>query len=238
VRSDLPPSLTTVVHRTMGFVRAERFTSVDALSLALEQVVNGRISEISVAPTEPLPIKKQEPPSAVGSSRENTAPPVSNTNPSQAVLAVSGRPITAFGTRKAVLLGAGVGVFALASASALLLSPWSRRTAPVESAAGSATHGAVGERASEPMATRETAVEARALAVAPIASAAPTAIQMAALVPSSKPPSVFTPPHHNPSPQPAPKPAPPPVAAPKNSCDPNFALDAQGEKHFKPECFK
>jgi hypothetical protein len=34
----------------------------------------------------------------------------------------------------------------------------------------------------------------------------------------------------------------PPVPAPtsstkKLSCDPNFYLDAQGEKHFKPECF-
>jgi len=26
-------------------------------------------------------------------------------------------------------------------------------------------------------------------------------------------------------------------AAPKPNCDPNFYLDAQGEHHFKPECF-
>jgi serine/threonine-protein kinase len=32
----------------------------------------------------------------------------------------------------------------------------------------------------------------------------------------------------------APTPAP---AKPKSNCDPNFYLDAQGEKHFKPECF-
>jgi len=24
----------------------------------------------------------------------------------------------------------------------------------------------------------------------------------------------------------------------KSNCDPNFYLDAQGEKHFKPECFR
>ncbi len=35
--------------------------------------------------------------------------------------------------------------------------------------------------------------------------------------------------------RPAPAPAPAPRA--KADCDPNFVLDAQGEKHFKPECF-
>jgi serine/threonine-protein kinase len=38
---------------------------------------------------------------------------------------------------------------------------------------------------------------------------------------------------------PAVTPLPPPTkpAAPKPNCNPNFTLDAQGEKHFKPECF-
>ena len=37
---------------------------------------------------------------------------------------------------------------------------------------------------------------------------------------------------------PAPRaPAPAPPAKPKTNCDPNYYLDAQGEKHFKPECF-
>ena len=35
---------------------------------------------------------------------------------------------------------------------------------------------------------------------------------------------------------PPPVPAPKPAAA-KPNCNPNFTLDAQGEKHFKPECF-
>jgi hypothetical protein len=34
------------------------------------------------------------------------------------------------------------------------------------------------------------------------------------------------------------KPAHAAVAAPKRDCDPNFYFDAQGEKHFKPECFR
>ncbi len=37
---------------------------------------------------------------------------------------------------------------------------------------------------------------------------------------------------------PAAPPAPPPSAKPRPNCDPNFTLDAQGEKHFKPECFR
>jgi hypothetical protein len=33
------------------------------------------------------------------------------------------------------------------------------------------------------------------------------------------------------------QPAAPKPASPKLNCDPNYYLDAQGEKHFKPECF-
>jgi hypothetical protein len=35
----------------------------------------------------------------------------------------------------------------------------------------------------------------------------------------------------------APKPPPPKPAPPRPDCNPNFYLDAQGDKHFKPECF-
>jgi hypothetical protein len=40
----------------------------------------------------------------------------------------------------------------------------------------------------------------------------------------------------------APVPAPPPAAPPappaaKKNCSPNYYFDAQGNKHFKPECF-
>ena len=40
-----------------------------------------------------------------------------------------------------------------------------------------------------------------------------------------------------PAPVPIPAPAVPTTRPNKPSCDPNFFLDAQGEKHFKPECF-
>lgn len=33
------------------------------------------------------------------------------------------------------------------------------------------------------------------------------------------------------------RPSPPPARARKSDCEPNYFLDAQGEKHFKPECF-
>src|SRR5262249_18591750 len=35
----------------------------------------------------------------------------------------------------------------------------------------------------------------------------------------------------------APKPAPAQPAAQATSCNPNYYFDAQGDKHFKPECF-
>jgi hypothetical protein len=36
---------------------------------------------------------------------------------------------------------------------------------------------------------------------------------------------------------PAPASRPPAPATKKRNCDPNFYLDSQGEKRFKPECF-
>jgi eukaryotic-like serine/threonine-protein kinase len=97
------------------------------------------------------------------------------------------------------------------------------------------------------------------VAVQPAASApplpepAPSAPLPSAVIPPLPSDTVAPPPPAAPSPvtkkvvpgEPAPRAAlgtPPAVAParpgkPKLDCDPNFTLDAQGEKHFKPECF-
>ena len=75
----------------------------------------------------------------------------------------------------------------------------------------------------------------------------PAEIQLERLLRPEAPPSAAKPRTRVPAPsgagkpaigKPTPSPAPASVARPKKpNCDPNFFLDAQGEKHFKPECF-
>jgi hypothetical protein len=62
----------------------------------------------------------------------------------------------------------------------------------------------------------------------------PPGPQTFAPVPPSPP--VATP-EQLPIPEPPPKPAAPPPAAPGPNCNPSFIIDADGTKHFKPECF-
>ncbi len=50
-------------------------------------------------------------------------------------------------------------------------------------------------------------------------------------------PSPSPSPSASPAPVPVPVPAAPPPAKPKPNCDPPYTLDADGHKHFKPECF-
>jgi hypothetical protein len=41
------------------------------------------------------------------------------------------------------------------------------------------------------------------------------------------------------APKPAPAPPTPPASSPpKTNCSPNYYVDSQGDKHFKPECFQ
>jgi serine/threonine-protein kinase len=71
---------------------------------------------------------------------------------------------------------------------------------------------------------------------APAAASAATEPSAAASVAAPSPPAAAgTPKKALPAAIPAARPAAP--AKPKANCDPNYYLDAQGEKHFKPECF-
>ena len=110
----------------------------------------------------------------------------------------------------------------------------------------------------------EKPVEAPPVAPAPIAVGKKPSAPVAASTPTAQPPRTTAPTPPAPSrPQatesrarprgnvgagmrpdntavaipPAPAPAPVPSSAKKAGCNPNFFFDAQGEKHFKPECF-
>lgn len=67
----------------------------------------------------------------------------------------------------------------------------------------------------------------------------PAEIQLERVASPPSRPAETPKPHRRPDPTKAlaTPPAPTPPARPTKNCDPNFFLDAQGQKHFKPECF-
>jgi len=90
-----------------------------------------------------------------------------------------------------------------------------------------------------------------ASAPAPVVSSAPSPPSSPAAASSTPAPTAVSAPHGVPAKasitkattqMAAPVPAPPPAAPPappaaKKNCNPNYYFDAQGNKHFKPECF-
>jgi hypothetical protein len=111
----------------------------------------------------------------------------------------------------------------------LALAAWVRRgeTSSSPLAAASAT---------TPQATDSAAPQASASAPSPQASdsvASPAATPTAA-----SPPVVRSPPPRAPSSAHAVSPVAPPKPSAAGNCNPDFFLDSNGDKHFKPECFQ
>ena len=147
-------------------------------------------------------------------------------------------PAAAIALAALVAIAVGVGV----RGRRLTEAPGST-TAPTRAAVPAAA--AVPQEPVPPSPPAEKPVPRPAAEVPP----APTKMPSVSTAPETSPPahsrkhehrrplaSVQTPPP--PAPPPAPKPAAVPKPAPaKPSCNPNFYFDAQGDKHFKPECF-
>jgi hypothetical protein len=84
----------------------------------------------------------------------------------------------------------------------------------------------------------QTAVEVRSAATAPPPSPVLEPVDPPASAPPLEPSAApYVSPAHVPAPRRPPAGASVPNK-PRPNCDPNFYLDAQGEKHFKPECFR
>jgi hypothetical protein len=161
---------------------------------------------------------------------------VSRPPPEMQTLAALGRT-TIGGTRGkqlAIVVGAALGMAVLGGVIALAFIA-KRPPPPVNATVSNNAAAAVTAAATEPppapppVAALPPPAPPPASAPAPAASAAPAARAPAARPAGGKAPA--------PAPVPVKKDTAAKTAGKKPNCDPNFYLDAQGEKHFKPECF-
>jgi hypothetical protein len=123
-------------------------------------------------------------------------------------------------------LGAGVAALAIAGVAGFLLL---RREPPKASdARGSAAASTPAPQAAPPGAPAPTPP--------PVVRNAPEPAHVNATMLSGPPKHDILRLNHRPKPAPA-KPSATPPNPPIANCNPNYYVDAQGYKHFKPECF-
>jgi serine/threonine-protein kinase len=215
-RPDLPAAFEVCILRCLEKDRNNRYKSVGELAIDLGAFGSrrGRVSVENILRT--LQISKPDALSqstlGPGAPREGarTIEPFGQTQTELPMRGVSG---------KAILLGVGIGVLLLVGAIGIrsFLSPSRSKANAVAqpTATAALVPVAVASVAPEPTpSTPAAAPEPATTRAAPAASAAQGS-KKAAPVATTR-------------------------AAPKTkaNCDPNFYLDGQGEKHFKPECFQ
>jgi eukaryotic-like serine/threonine-protein kinase len=241
LRGGLPPAVVAVVHRALAFDPGDRFPSVVELAEALVP-----FSDRPVAPFRSEVHRAGIPVTAVAPASEftpvGTSPPVSRTASAPGgsfALPGGGRGKrwAAGAAALVVMLSAGVAVLvAKRPPQGVVTAPPSGSSAAAWEPAGPQPRVPAGTLdPSTPPAFAPTAVAASAPApmvpIAPVASIATSGESPSLRRPGAAArPTVARPGATPLGPQ-------APSAAVANDCDPNFYLDPQGEKHFKPYCF-
>ncbi|HMJ55645.1 MAG TPA: serine/threonine-protein kinase [Polyangiaceae bacterium] len=236
LRADAPAALELVILRCLEKDRDKRYGSVARLAVALRDFASSRGKQsvetimrsheasgqpaMSAAPEAgPAPV-----PAAAAGAWGGTIEPLGKTQiPMQR------------GKGKTLAIAIAVAVGAVVVIGIVALRVAQSNTAP-PAASGlvqSTTTAAPNPVAAAPVPAVTAAAEPAASETPPAAAAlqAPSEPSNAA-APAAHPANVA-----NAAKKAAPAPRAPPTTKPKANCDPNFYLDAQGEKHFKPECF-
>jgi serine/threonine-protein kinase len=214
-RPDLPAAFEIIILRCLEKDRNNRYKNVGDLAVDLGAFGSsrGRVSMENILRT--LQISK--PDALLPSTQEpsaaregsRTIEPLGQTQTALPMKGVSGR---------AVLFGVAIGLLLLIGAIGFRSLLSSSRPQPAPVAQPSMTAAPV------PVAVPPVAAEPLPAVSAPAASSAESRGTAATSPAESGKKAVPA------AARPAPK--------PKANCDPNFYLDAQGEKHFKPECFR
>jgi serine/threonine-protein kinase len=221
LRADVPPALEAIIVRCLEKDRERRYGDVGTLAGALAPFASprGRLSVETVLRTA------QQQGRATGTSSMRFVPGelgAGTISPVQ-THAVRGKGKAAT-VVIALLAAAVVGVVAVAAIirkSTATQPPIPVQTAAqVRSAAAPPPPSVALEQVQPTAASAVPAVASHAVVSPPPSPGPATRRQPVATPPASA--------SSKPQPQPQPRP----------NCDPNFYLDAQGEKHFKPECFR
>jgi serine/threonine protein kinase len=243
LRMDAPAALELAILRSLEKDRDKRYGNVARFAVALREFASSRGKQSvdtimrtmeasgqpvmstapAAGPTEPAP-----PP---GDGARTATPVIANANESagNAQIPMHG------GKGKTLAIALGAAALVVGGVIALRLMQSSNAAPASASAPASAAPVAQVATASAPAAAA-TAAEPAASQTLPAVSASPSA---AAAAPSTAAAAANVTNVGAAKKAPAAPRAPAPAAAPKSktNCDPNYYLDAQGEKHFKPECF-
>jgi serine/threonine-protein kinase len=245
LRADAPVALELAILRCLEKDRDKRYGNVARLAVALRDLASPRgrqsvdvIMQTIEASGQPLmsaapaPMHPTEPapPPGVGA---RTIEPLGQTQ-----IPMQG------GKGKTVGIALGVGALVVIGVIGLRLAQSSGPAAgakPIGSAAAAVSPVVSNANVGATAAPGAAAVPSpeSAGAEAPSAAGSAAAPSDSAAAPSQATPGVTAAHAANTAKKAAPPsaPRPPAPAKPKSNCDPNFYLDAQGEKHFKPECF-
>ena len=230
LRMDAPAALELAILRCLEKDREKRYGNVARLAVALRDFASSRGRQsvdtimrtmeaagqpaLSTAPAATLPTEPAPPP-GVGA---RTMEPLGQTH-----IPMQG------GKGKTLAIALGVGGLVVIGIIALRLAQ-SSSTGPAAGAALSSSSPVAAPAASAPTPAATATAETRPAASAVPSEPSPAPSATAAAVTAATPANAA-------KKAPAAPRAPTPAAKPKANCDPNYYLDAQGEKHFKPECF-
>jgi eukaryotic-like serine/threonine-protein kinase len=264
---DLAPGIGQVVDQAMAFEKGGRFADAgvmrDALAAAYESAfgpagwrdVLARALGGAPQPSYPPPAgQPQTGPRmtpmpanlavADTAHRETRVKPVAGTSTSAPVAAPSASiVIPKQGPGKGLFIGLGIGIAVLATGGVVTmkLAGGHAQSAAMLAPPVDTVPTASGSASSAPLASMTSGALGTAVALAPVASSVTVPSAAAATLAAPVPPggksgmarpSPASPPL-TPVPSAAPKPSPPAA-----DCNPNYTLDTDGNKHFKPECFK
>jgi serine/threonine-protein kinase len=213
LRPDIPPGLEQAILKCLEKDRDKRYATVGQLALGLRDFATSR-----GRPSVDTILRTLEPATGDLPHEASSISPAADGARTIEPLGRTQVPMQG-GTGKTVAIVAAAAVVLVAGVVSLLAmrSPAASSSATLVQSAAAAPASPV-PRVEEPIVPAPRPVASASAAAA--AEPAPSPVAMAA--PAKKLPTAAKPP--------APKGRP--------NCDPNFYLDAQGEKHFKPECFR
>lgn len=222
VQRSVPAPLASVIDKALAFRAEDRWGSAAEMRGALYDAFRASFgrdmpeaSELAVMAARLPPAPPQIPVAMTKMPRHSTTMPVAGETAQRSVR----------GARRQLVVGSIAGVLTLAVGAVVILRPLlAHREHGVETVAPAVTGAEplVAARPAELPSTFE-----------PAASTTPRVLPTVSAVSSSSPAARL----HRPSVHvPAPKPS-PSTESPNSACAPPYTLDADGNKHFKPECF-
>ena len=224
LRPNAPAALEPIIQRCLEKDRDRRFANVSELAVALMPFASVRGKQSAETIVRTLQQAGHGPPSAWRNGNEhwardgNDGAVRANCRRHRSQEQGSGRSRRRAGD--CCRLGGRGGTFAVRArnqSTAASASPATAAPGPVASAAPSVAPSAT----LEPLVAPATTTSAATATSSPASSTALPALHPAAIPGTRKPVGG----------------APGSAAKPRPNCDPNFTLDANGEKHFKPDCF-